>query len=374
MGIDTWYAVGSHFDERTIVSLAKAMVSRGLRAAGYRYLWIDGGWWNGRRDSSQRISVSHQQWPHGMRWLAAYIHSKGLLAGIYTDAGRAGCAAHHAGSYGHYQADVNTFATWGFDAVKVDFCGGNVMHLDPRIAFPRFANALLNSSPKRPMLLNICNPVSPGAFGPGDPPWVKSAYATYLFGPKTANSWRTGNNVGAPGDVRFGAVLRSIDHDAAHPGAAMPGHWNDPDYIVPDAGMTASEARAQFTMWAILAAPLVLGDDIRSMPARTRALVTSAEAIAIDQDVLGSQGRRIARAGGGEVWVRQLSGGDRAVAFLNRGRSAMSIRSTAALIGLPGAPSYSVRDVWAGRTSATTGSVAAVVPGHGAVLLRVSAS
>jgi alpha-galactosidase len=275
MGVNTWYAFGTRIDERTIVRLTNAIVARGLRAAGYRYVWIDGRWWSGARGSSGAIAVARRQWPHGMKWLTDYIHANGLLAGIYTDAGKAGCPAHRAGSYGHYQDDVDTFAAWGFDAVKVDFCGGNAMRLDPRVAYPKFAQALGRDTPSRPLLLNICDSAAPDAFGRGHPPWDESAYATYTYGPATANSWRTGLDVGAPGHVTFAAVLRNLDRDATHPEAARPGRWNDPDYLVPDAGMTPSEAQAQFTMWTILAAPLILGDDIVTMPALTQAIVAT---------------------------------------------------------------------------------------------------
>lgn len=134
LGWNTYYGVGDDFDEQTIESVADAIVDRGLRDAGYRYVWIDGGWWSGTRGADGAITVDPAQWPHGMRAVADYIHGKGLLAGIYTDAGRGGCGGADQGSYGHYQQDVDTFAAWGFDAVKVDFCGGTQLGLDPRTA------------------------------------------------------------------------------------------------------------------------------------------------------------------------------------------------------------------------------------------------
>ena len=134
MGVDTWYAFGTQIDETVVKALADAMVSRGLVAAGYTYVWIDAGWWSGTRDSAGKIIPSPVLWPHGLSWLTTYLHHRGMRAGIYTDAGINGCAGTGQGSWGHYQDDINTFALWGFDAVKVDFCGGNQMGIDPRWA------------------------------------------------------------------------------------------------------------------------------------------------------------------------------------------------------------------------------------------------
>ena len=195
MGWNTYYGLGSNFNEQTIVSVAGAMVSSGLKAAGYQYVWLDGGWWSGTRDTNGNITVNATQWPHGMQWIADYIHSKGLKAGIYTDTGSDGCGGANQGSYGHYQQDVNQFAAWGFDAVKVDFCGGHELGLDPATAYGQFRDALLNNSSHRPMLFNICNPFPPNVFGQDNPPLQKSAYYSYSFGPNTGNSWRTDTDV-----------------------------------------------------------------------------------------------------------------------------------------------------------------------------------
>ncbi|MGH3493277.1 MAG: glycoside hydrolase family 27 protein [Sciscionella sp.] len=191
MGWNTYYGLGSSFDEATIKSVADAMVSRGFTAAGYRFVWIDGGWWSGARDAGGNITVDPKQWPDGMQAVADYIHSKGLKAGIYTDAGSNGCGGANQGSYGHYQQDVNQFASWGFDAVKVDFCGGTQLKLDPATAYGKFRDALLANSSHRPMLFNICNPFYTDELGPNDPPYERSVYVSHTFGPTTGNSWRT---------------------------------------------------------------------------------------------------------------------------------------------------------------------------------------
>ncbi len=373
MGIDTWYAFGTAIDEQTIVELANAMVSSGLRAAGYRYLWIDGGWWTGTRDPLGNIVVDPTQWPHGMQWLVAYIHSKGLLAGIYTDAGSIACGKvlHPAGSYGHYQQDVDTFASWGFDAVKVDFCGGDSLHLDPAAAYRAFGEAILNDEPRRPMLFNICNAGLPNEYGAGTPTYAESAYASYTYGPAIANSWRTGPDLGFPGDVQYAQVISNFELDAAHPGAAGPGHWNDPDYLVPNAGMTPSQAQSEFTLWAVLAAPLVVSADLMTMPEWTRTMLINRAAIAIDQDPRAVQARLAFRFGGTEAWVKPLSGHAAAVAVVNQGLQPAAVRLTPGMLRLPSTRPFSVFDVWADRTFVAGGPVLVSVAPGTAVLLRV---
>jgi alpha-galactosidase len=370
MGVNTWYGFGSTLDEQTVVQLAKAVVGRRLKAVGYRYVWIDAGWWHGERDASGNIAVDPGRWPHGMKWLAAYIHHKGLLAGIYTDAGNSGCFT--GGSYGHYQSDVNTFAAWGFDALKVDFCGGNAMHLDPGTAYKRFQRAILRDRPHRRMLFNVCNGAIPNEYGMGEPQYEDSAYASYRFAPAIASSWRTGPDVGVPGAVRFDHVLRNLDLDARHRWVAGHGHWNDPDYLVPEEGMSPSEARAQFTMWAMVAAPLVVSDDVTKLSPSTIATLTNREVVAIDQDPLGIQGWRAAREGLVDVWVKPLAGHRWAVAFLNRGAAAEPAHAAALLIGIRAQGKLVFRDLWGHRTMRVGRQIRVTVPAQSVVLFRVS--
>ncbi|HEX6453822.1 MAG TPA: glycoside hydrolase family 27 protein, partial [Trebonia sp.] len=367
-GWNTYYGLGSEFNEQTIKNEADALVKRGLKAAGYNYVWLDGGWWSGTRDASGNITVNPSQWPDGMKAVADYIHSLGLKAGIYTDAGANGCGGANQGSYGHYQQDANQFAAWGFDAVKVDFCGGHQQNLDPATAYGQFRDALLHNSSHRPMLFNICNPFVPytGAY-PG-----RSAWDSYKFGPSTGNSWRTDTDIGFVRSVQFSDVLRNLDDDAMHPEAAGPGHWNDPDYLGPELGMTADEAQTQFSMWSIVAAPLIIGSDVTSLSQSSIAMLTNREVLAIDQDPLGVQGTAIATSGNAQVWTKPLSGGDWAVALLNRGTTPQTISTTADQVGLHPAASYALRDVWQHTTTETAGKISATVAPHSTVLLRVS--
>lgn len=373
MGWNTYYGVGGIFDERTILSVARSLIDRGLVRAGYRIVWLDFGWASGARDESGRLLVDGRQWPHGLRWLTGWLHSHGLLAGIYTDAGASGCYGRGVGSLGHYQQDADTFAAWGFDAVKVDFCGAGQQGLSPQPAYRTFFAALGHNSRHRKLILNVDNFWVPGQIDGMRPTFADSAYANYRWAPRIAQSWRTDTDIGFTGKIHFADVLRNLDHDAAHPAAAHPGAWNDPDYLGPQLGMTATEARAQLTMWAIVAAPLIIGSDPRKLSRGSVKMLSNPRVIAVDQDPLGVQGRPIAGRRSAQVWSRPLVYGARAVALLNRGSSRARITTSAKKLGLPRARVYEVQDLWTGRVRRTGGSISAVVPAHAAELYRVTA-
>jgi Alpha galactosidase A/Alpha galactosidase C-terminal beta sandwich domain len=372
MGWDTYFTFGGHFDEASVLEQASQLLTRGLARAGYRYVWLDAGWWQGAREASGAISVDPAQWPHGMAWLARTLHAAGFRVGLYTDAGSTGCGG-PTGSYGHYQQDVNTFAAWGFDAIKVDFCGGVRMGLQPAAAYAAFHEAIVHNASHRPLLLSICNFLQPGQFAPEDPTPEGSAFASYTFGPSSGNSWRTNTDLGVPGDVRFTNVLANLDADAAQPQAAGPGHWNDPDYLGPDQGMSAAQFRTQQSMWAMLAAPLMVSADLITLSSASQATIANGEAIAIDQDPAGVRARPLATSGEAQVWVKPLSDGSRAIALLNRGSGTLRIATTAVAAGMPAAGTYAIRNVWSGaRTSVRSpGAIAANVPSDSTVLLRV---
>ncbi len=372
MGWDTYFAFGPRISESVVLEQASELLARGLLRAGYRYIWLDVGWWQGKRSSNGQIVVNSAQWPHGMAWLTQTLHAAGFRVGLYTDAGREGCGGANEGSYGHYQQDINTFAAWGFNAVKVDFCGGVRLHLQPKAAYTAIHQAIEHNSSHRPMLLSICNFLEPEQYASGDPSFGGSAFSSYLFGPGIANSWRTDTDVGSPDYVTFSTVLRNLDADAAHPEAAGPGHWNDPDYLGPDQGMSAAAFRTQFSMWAMLAAPLMISENLTAMSPETQETVENPEAIAIDQDPLGIQGTLLSSSGEGQVWVKPLSGGARAVALLNRGSQPVTIATNALEVGMPHTGNYLVHNIWANANESTSGLIAAQVPGESTVLLRVS--
>jgi alpha-galactosidase len=374
MGWDTYFTFGAHYDEATVLEQASELKTRGLEKDGYRYVWLDVGWWQGARNAKGEIAVSQTQWPHGMRWFTNTLHAAGFKVGLYTDAGSEGCGGSSQGSFGHYQQDVNTFAAWGFDAVKVDFCGGVRQGLNPAVAYAEFHEAIVHNSSHRPMLLSICDYLQPGQFATETPTLEDSAFNSYTFGPSSGNSWRTDTDVGVPGDVEFGSVLRNMDADAAQPEAAGPGHWNDPDYLGPDQGMSNAQFRSQFSMWAMLAAPLMISADLVSLSSASLTTVSNREAIAIDQDPAGLQARLLSSSGNGEVWVKPLANGARAVALLNRGSGNLKIATTTTAVGMTAASGYALRNVWSGAVTVvgSPGTIAASVPGDSTVLLRVS--
>jgi alpha-galactosidase len=243
----------------------------------------------------------------------------------------------------------------------------------PEPAYAQFAAALAHNSSHGPLLLNVDNFWVPGQINGQRPSLAQSSYTNYRWAPRIAQSWRTDTDIGFTGKVQFADVLRNLDHDAARPEAARPGAWNDPDYLAPELGMTTAEARAQLSMWAIVAAPLILGSDPRKLSAATVKMLTNPQVISVDQDPLGIQGRPIGGRGSRQVWSKPLVGDARAVALLNRGSAPLRITTSAAKLGLRRAPAYEVQDLWAGRTRTTSGPISAVVRGHSAALYRVTA-
>jgi alpha-galactosidase len=373
MGWNTYYGDGGVFNESSVEAVAGSLISTGLAQAGYRIVWLDFGWASGARNAGGELMVSNKQWPGGMNTLTAWLHQQGLLAGIYTDAGTSGCNGQGVGSYGHYQQDANTFAQWGFDAVKVDFCGAGQHGLDPRLLYPQIAGSIAGNVVGRPMLLNVCNFWTPGAIDGTNPSVATSSYGNYAWAPPIAQSWRTDTDIGFPGNIAFANVLRNLDQDATHPEVAGPGHWNDPDYLGPQLGMTATEAQSQFSMWAMLSAPLMLGSDPRALTAASISMLENPQVIALDQDPLGAQAKLSSQSGSGQVWVKPLASGALAVALLNRGTSNLQINTTAVAVGLPRVAHYYLQNLWTNQPSMTNSAINALVPPHGVVLYRVTA-
>jgi alpha-galactosidase len=371
MGWDTYFALKGGFTEATILQEANLLKTTGLEADGYRIVWLDATWWQGKRDGGGNMVVNSTQWPHGIAWLANTLHQNGFKLGVYTDAGSTGCGV-NGGAFGHYQQDINTLAKWGVDAVKVDWCGGSAQGLDPATQYAQLEQAIVNNSSHRPMMLNICNFLQPGQKGLNLPSFQQSAFFSYSFGPTSGTSWRTDTDVGVPGSVSYNSVLRNLDADSTEPQAAAPGHWNDPDYLAPDQGMNAAQFRSQFSMWAILAAPLMISDDLRSVSAAALQALSNKQVIAIDQDAAGIQGAQISSSGNGEVWAKPMLNGNVAIAFLNRGSSAVSLSTTAAAVQLPVSAHYKVENVWSGQTYTGSGAFSATVPASSTVLLRVA--
>jgi alpha-galactosidase len=381
MGWNTYFGLGGDPTEAEVRSVADFMVARGLRDAGYRIVWIDGNWADSvPRNAAGELVADPARFPSGMASLTRYLHTRGLKAGIYTDAGPYIEGQCGLGSHGHYQDDVRQFARWGFDALKADWLCGRAAGLEPETAF-RQLSAAVQKSP-RPMILNICNPVSSDWGGGPYPPEALSTWS-YTYAPTVADSWRTYTDVGLVDPTpqwQYQWVLRNMDVNAYHPGATGPGHYNDPDYLVPMRPMpnggtelTFDESRTQLGMWALMAAPLIIGSDPRTLPTEMIAALRNPEIVAVDQDPLAVQGVKVADpTGSTQVWSKNLSGtGRRAVALLNRGDTAQSITVNLADVALGGR--VSVRDLWARKdVGPATGSYTATVPAHGVAMVKLT--
>ncbi|MGW1341224.1 NPCBM/NEW2 domain-containing protein [Kribbella sp. NPDC002412] len=369
MGWNTYYGLAGDFTEESVKSVADSMVSRGLAKAGYDIVWLDGGWQaDVPRSAAGDLQPNPAKFPNGLKPLVDYIHGKGLKAGIYTDAGPYIPGKCGLGSGGYYQRDADQFAAWGFDAVKVDYLCGIAADLDPKTVFTEFAQALRNNASNRPMIFNLCNPVTSPDWG--NYPESQQSINSWTYAPAIAQSWRTYTDVGFLGDIKFKDVLRNYDANARHPEVVKPGAFSDPDYLGPELGMTDEEFRSQFTLWAVAAAPLVIGSDVRKLSATSIATLTDPDVIAINQDKAAVQAVRVGAAGTTETWVKRLADGSRAVVLLNRGDSAKTITTTAAAVGLSG-DRFTLKNAWTNAVTESAGTISAAVPAHGTALFRV---
>jgi len=358
MGWNSWNHFAGKIDDATVRAQADAMVSSGMRDAGYLYINIDDTW-EGERDA-QGVIHTNSKFPD-MKSLADFVHGKGLKLGIYSSPGPKTCAG-FAGSYGHEEQDAQTYAAWGIDYLKYDLCSFDKImekagspeaaHKLMLEAYTKMHKALLKTG--RPMFFSLCQ------YG---------ADAVWRWGASVGgNSWRTTGDISdhyeRMTDIGFGqAGLAKF---------AGPGHWNDPDMLeVGNGKMNLEEYRTHMSLWALLAAPLLAGNDLSTMKPETIALLTNREVIAIDQDRLGKQADRIRAEGTQEIWARPLADGSKAVGVFNRFDWPQTIEINFHEFGFKS--SVKVRDVWAARDLGTLPSDYKVrVPGHGVVLLRVS--
>lgn len=369
MGWNTYYGLGGDFTDATIRSVADSLVSRGLAKAGYDIVWLDGGWQaDVPRSEAGDLQPNPAKFPNGLKPMVDYIHSLGLKAGIYTDAGPYILGRCGLGSGGYYQRDADQFAAWGFDAVKVDYLCGIAANLDPKTAFTEFAHALRNNASHRPMIFNLCNPVTSPDWG--NYPESQQSTFSWSYASDIAQSWRTYTDIGFQGDIKFKDVLRNYDANARHPEVVKPGAFSDPDYLAPELGMSDEEFRTQLTLWSVAAAPLVVGSDIRKLSASTIAMLTDPDVVAINQDPAAVQAVRVGPAGTTETWVKRLADGGRAVVLLNRGDSAKTLTTTASAVGLQG-PRWTLKNAWTNAVTESAGTISAAVPAHGTALFRV---
>lgn len=320
MGWSSWNCFMTDINEELIKATAEAMVNLGLVDAGYVYLNLDDGW-HGERDENGFIHEDLEKFPSGMKALADYLHGKGLKLGIYSDAGNFTCAC-YSGSLGHEYQDAITYASWGVDYLKYDWCFTN--DVNPKGAYTLMRNALGKAG--RPILFSICEWGS-------NKPWEWAA--------DVGHSWRTTGDIGPaflPVETSYDengrrrwkpqSVLEIIDKNEPLRQYAGPGHWNDPDML--EVGnnitvdgvyyeMTDSEDRAHFTMWCMMAAPLILGNDLTKITPESLAIITNKDMIAVDQDPLGIQGLRFRNENNLQYWFKPLVDGDWAFCVMNTG-------------------------------------------------------
>ena len=362
MGWNSWNKFGcKDLNEKVVRSTADTMAANGMKDAGYQYVNLDD-CWQISRDASGNIVPDPGKFPSGIKALADYIHSKGLKLGLYTDVGVTTCAL-RPGSIGHEYQDALQYAAWGVDYLKEDWCN-TLPGQSGESSYTLMRNALAAASAKtgRPILFSLCEWGS-------NKPW--------LWAGSVGNTWR------ATGDIQdcwsckrsWGGFGISEIIDLVEPlySYAGPGHWNDPDMLeIGNGGMTDTEYRSHFSLWALLAAPLLAGNDIANMSPETREILLNKDVIAVDQDPMGIQGHRVYKAGDLEVWSKQLADGGRAVILLNRGTSPAQITAHWTDIGYPATLQAKVRDLWIHRDlSPATGSYSTQVPSHGVTMLRV---
>jgi alpha-galactosidase len=356
MGWNSWNKFACDVNEQLIRKMADAMVTSGMKDAGYVYLVIDD-CWQIDRDAQGNILPDPQRFPSGMKALADYVHSKGLKFGLYSDAGTLTCQK-RPGSRGYEFQDARQYAAWGVDYLKYDWCSTGTQNAPASYSIMR--DALLKSG--RPIVFSICE------WGTSKP---------WLWAKDVGNLWRTTGDIQDCWDCKrdWGGmgIVHILDLQDGLESYAGPGHWNDPDMLeVGNKGMTITEYRAHFSLWSILAAPLMLGNDLRDMSNEVKEILTNREVIAVDQDSLGMQGRRVKRDGDREVWAKQLADGGRAVVLFNRGPKSQEISVSWTEIGYPEHMAAQVRDLWAHKDlGKLTGKFSAEVPSHGVVVVTV---
>jgi alpha-galactosidase len=365
MGWNSWNYFADKVDDKGVRAAADQMVSTGMKDAGYIYVNIDDTW-QGERDASG-VLHTNSRFPD-MKALADYVHSKGLKIGIYSSPGPKTCAGYE-GSLGHEEQDAKLYAEWGIDYLKYDLCSfiPEVMEKqapNDKAAQMRLMTAAYTKMDKalkatgRPIVYSLCQ------YG-WDSPWE---WAPALGG----NLWRTTGDIDPTWDRMYAIVSQQEGLEAY----AGPGHWNDPDMLeVGNGKLTLAENRTHFSLWALLAAPLLAGNDLTAMKPEVKAILTNRDVIAIDQDRLGKQGSRIYSDGEVEVWTRHLAGGALAVAVVNVGSDRYSTHPfhlNLAKLGLHGAQAG--KDLWSGKAVTLTDGQPIELPSHDVLLVRIDAA
>jgi len=359
MGWNSWNKFHDRFDDATVRGMADAMVASGMAKAGYTYIIVDEGW-SSSRDANGKIT-GNSRFPD-MKALADYVHSKGLKIGIYSSPGPQVCGGYQ-GSYGHEEEDAQTFADWGYDYLKYDWCSAGGIYqftwADIDGAYQKMGEALEKT--RRPIVYSLCE------YGAGD---------VWKWGAKAGgNLWRTTGDISDNWKSMERIGFAQIDIATN----AQAGHWNDPDMLeVGNGGMTPDEYRTHFSLWALLRAPLIAGNDLRTMTEETKSILTNSEVIAIDQDLEAKPVQLLSQQGLSEVLVRPLTGNAVAIGLFNRDDKPVEISFRWDSIHLFdnlgfGSRPPTVRDLWKHEVVPTTGDTfTATVPAHGVVLLQTT--
>jgi len=365
MGWNSWNTFRLEINEDLVKEVADAFIEKGLKDAGYEFVVIDDGW-QIDRDKEGNIVVNKDKFPSGIKDLADYVHSKGLKFGIYSDAGNLTCAG-FPGSRGYEYQDARDYAAWGVDYLKYDWCHtGNQSAPD---SYALMKDALVKAG--RPIIFSICE------WGINEP-WK---WGSEIGG----NLWRTTFDISPCWDCgelmhvngrqieNLIGFTKILDQQVGLSVYAGPGHWNDPDMLeVGNGDLTYDENVAHFSLWCILSAPLMLGNDIRSMSDEVLEIITNKEVIAVNQDPLGRQGEKVRDDGDFEVWSKELQDGTRAVALFNRSDSEAKFGFDWSEIGLPQNLEFTVRDLWQKKNIGKyKGSFSATVPSHGVIMVKV---
>lgn len=344
MGWNSWNHFNCKIDEKIIKATADFLVSTGLSKLGYTYVNIDDCWAEMARDGKGNLVPKKSTFPSGIKALADYVHSKGLKLGIYSDAGYFTCSKTMPGSLGHEEKDAKSFASWGIDYLKYDNCNND--GTKPTVRYPVMTRALMKTG--HPIFFSLCE-------------WGDMHPATW--GAKVGNSWRTTNDISDTWD----SMVSRADMNEVYAELARPGGWNDPDMLeVGNGGMTKDEYTLHFSIWAISKAPLLLGCDVRNMTKGTMDIIANKEVIAVNQDPLGVQAKKVRMEGDLEIWAGPLAGYRVAVLLVNRGPWRNSISAQWDDIGIPLNSIVKARDLWEHKTLKThfVGNLTATMDSH----------
>lgn len=372
MGWNSWNLFQTKISEDLVKGIADTMVSSGMKDAGYTYIVLDDGWMSMQRDSiTGNLVPDPIKFPHGMKALIDYVHAKGLKFGLYNCAGTKTCAG-YPGTRGYEYQDARFYASLGIDYLKFDWCYTD--SLNAQESYGTMGKALVTA--KQPIVFSLCE-------------W--GSHQPWLWAAKDGQLWRSTGDIGIcfqgdsvmPGGWKPNCVMKCVDLNEPLRKYAGPNHWNDPDMLEVGNGMSVAEDRTHFSLWCMMASPLMAGNDIRKMTAATRSILTNKDAIAINQDVLGVQSWRYASKDSVETWFKPLSNGDWAVCFVNRSMQPKKInfdwknenvnddlsskQLNASTI------TYKIMDVWTKKNVGTTAkATAGVVPSHDVLMLRLS--